>query len=366
MRRVLPSPGLLSALVSLSGAPALSPSLPLQRRRLSSQASRWISELRYGAEGPIFGSFGSAFSDGALTTRQMYCKALVFASGGSRRSRDWIAGCSAMSSPNQTLLTVALQYTSTEADVIAFREHIIGRLLQADGAGPGSPSRGCEGREQDAAVGSDAPGTPSSLSAAGTGDTKLEGESFSPPQDGGVVEGFDGNGNGDNNDDDDDDDGDETAKLMRRIAWQLTGGQVGGGKRAPTRVESSCSTVAGGDSSAPRAEAETKLDAVPVAAAAAEPTAILYTPEEVERAEALLLSASPEVRCFLYDAMTASLFHCHGDAAIVEEARRRVFQLGTTYFGVDDAVLRPLWRTVEAELMLRKKKVRLLGKPWGE
>ena len=90
------------------------------------------------------------------------------------------------------------------------------------------------------------------------------------------------------------------------------------------------------------------------------------SPDSVRAAEQLLLSRSPEVRCFMYDAMTASLFHSNYDLRTVEAARRRTFWIGANVFGISSDELTLLWRVVEAELLLKKEKIKVLGQPWSE
>jgi hypothetical protein len=52
--------------------------------------------------------------------KELYCKALVFASGGGRLARDWIAGSAALSDSNPELLTLSLTYDGAKADVMRF------------------------------------------------------------------------------------------------------------------------------------------------------------------------------------------------------------------------------------------------------
>lgn len=90
------------------------------------------------------------------------------------------------------------------------------------------------------------------------------------------------------------------------------------------------------------------------------------TSEDILDAEHYLLQRSREVRCFMYDAMTASLFHSNSDLRTVEAARRHTFGIGLTKFGLSFDELTSLWRLVEAELLLKKEKIKVLGQPWGE
>lgn len=102
------------------------------------------------------------------------------------------------------------------------------------------------------------------------------------------------------------------------------------------------------------------------AAACSSSPAAPPSPEAVREAEHLLLQHSAEVRCFMYDAMTASLFHSNNDLRTVEAARRHTFGIGAALFGLTYDDLAALWRVVEAELLLKKEKIKVLGQPWGE
>lgn len=107
--------------------------LVARRRQSSPQAQQWISRLRYGtARCPEFGSWGDHYSDEGLLTRQLYCRALVYASGGSRLARDWIAGSAALTAPAPNLMHLALQHRGAERDVARLREHLLDALLAAD------------------------------------------------------------------------------------------------------------------------------------------------------------------------------------------------------------------------------------------
>lgn len=223
---------------------------PLQtaRRGISQQASDWICQLRYGSgDAPYFGAGGSAFSAEALETRRLYTKALLYASGGGRLARDWIGGSTALGTPNQTLLFIALQYTASEEDAVRLREHMVGKILDAEMAAGGG---------------------------AGTNP----------------------------------DDGNESS-------W---------------------------------AKAHTE-DAAAVRAA-----------------EDLLLRHAPAVRCFMYDAVSASLFHCHNDVSVMAAAKKHTFEVGQRHFGMTPEDMAQTWGLVEAELLLHGEKVKVLGQPWGE
>ncbi|EPY34238.1 hypothetical protein STCU_01733 [Strigomonas culicis] len=211
------------------------------RRHSSSRAAYnaglWLNRRQYGDEAaPVMGSRGNPFSDEALGTRQLYCKALVYASGATRLSRDWIAGSAALMCPHQVLLTIALQYNACDADVAALRQHFLSLWLAQE-------------------------------PAAGV--------------------------------------------------------------------------------------------------AAEDPTAALdpNSPDDVRAAEATVLAQLPEVRCFLYDAMTASLFYMTADAELLDETRCRVMEIGAAHFGLTAPDMEPIWRVVQEEANIKKNKIRALGQP---
>lgn len=312
-------------------------------RCLSQQAGRWLDKLRYGAEdAPSLGSWGNAYEDNALDTRKLYCKALVHASGGSRLARDWIAGCAALTSPDPSLIYTALQHAATEADVEELREHFLQRLLARDEEQRGHQHRRDGVSEDDkAAVGGN---------GASTGwqrrqpraDADSDIASFA------VAE--------------------EEGEMEREVLLE--------DEEAPAPSSSSSSATAfATDESAAAAAA-----AVGTAGRAGAATAQGkvdddggdddgdddISPDSVRAAEQLLLSRSPEVRCFMYDAMTASLFHSNYDLRTVEAARRRTFWIGVNVFGISSDELTLLWRVVEAELLLKKEKIKVLGQPWSE
>ncbi|KAG5483289.1 hypothetical protein LSCM1_04831 [Leishmania martiniquensis] len=263
-------------------------------RRHSQQASRWLNKLRYGADdAPTMGSWDSAYEDRTLDTRQLYCKALVHASGGSRLARDWIAGCAALTSPDPSLICTALQHNATQADVEALREHIIGRLLAQE-----SPKRGDR----------------SGASRENEVRTKFDGSEESEEVE---MEPYTG---------------DAAAEVA-----------VASNSAVP------CSIHEGNDEDG-----------------TGEVASSLITLESIRNAERYLLQHSREVRCFMYDAMTASLFHRNNDLRAVEAARRHTFWVGSALFGLSFDELTELWRLVEAELLLKKEKLKVLGQPWGE
>mmetsp|Transcript_72725 Transcript_72725/g.84458 ORF Transcript_72725/g.84458 Transcript_72725/m.84458 type:complete len:318 (-) Transcript_72725:11-964(-) len=87
-------------------------------------ASRWIGKFRYGFDGaPLFGSFQE--TDGEdIHARSSYCKALVFASCGSRLARDWIAGYAALTLNDSEMVAIALQHDATHHDLRVFAEDL--------------------------------------------------------------------------------------------------------------------------------------------------------------------------------------------------------------------------------------------------
>ncbi|KAG5509365.1 hypothetical protein JKF63_06675 [Porcisia hertigi] len=90
------------------------------------------------------------------------------------------------------------------------------------------------------------------------------------------------------------------------------------------------------------------------------------TADAILDAEHYLLRRAPEVCCFMYDTMSASLFHSNNDSRTIETARRHTFSIGSTFFGFSVEDLTVLWRVVEAEMLLKKEKIKVLGQPWGE
>ncbi|GET87052.1 hypothetical protein, conserved [Leishmania tarentolae] len=263
------------------------------RRCLSQQAKHWMNKLRYGADdAPTMGSWGSAYEDDAMDTRKLYCKALVYASGGSRLARDWIAGCAALTSPDTSLIYTALQHAATEVDVEVLREHILGRLLAQEGPRRGGRSDGSCNNEVKTNV------------------CRQEGEEEM------VLPG--------------------TAESV-----------------AEPSVALNCAE-------------KSIIHELNEADGAIETASPPITLEGIREAEHCLLQCSQEVRCFMYDAMTASLFHSNNDLRMVEAARRHIFWIGSGQFGLSFDELTALWRLVEAELLLKKEKIKVLGQPWGE
>ena len=136
MRRVLRPNSYLSAFLPACG---------VQKRTLSSDGIAWISKLRYGfADAPFFGTTKSQFllakqhatlQQGVLhqqiaEQQALYCKALVYASSGSRLARDWIAGCAALEVNDSDLVQIALQHDAGKADIHRFAEHLARRADQ--------------------------------------------------------------------------------------------------------------------------------------------------------------------------------------------------------------------------------------------
>ncbi|CCW64057.1 unnamed protein product [Phytomonas sp. EM1] len=247
------------------------------RRFFSKTTYQWISRLRFGTdEGIFFGAPVDAVDEAAKNTRKLYCRALVYASGGSTMARDWIAGCSALLTSDDALLSIALQYMAEADDLAIFRNHILEHLLQEDGQG----------------------GTISS----GSGSCDDQGSNASRA-------------------------GGSTALLERQRSVSADPG-------VPSVTE---------------AEVGSEV-----------------SKEQIRKVENYVLQASSTVRCFLYDSMTASLFKCHGELSIIEEARRRAFHLNAQYFGVSIEDLTAIWRLVEAEFILKEEKSQILGQPWGD
>ncbi|KAG5505077.1 hypothetical protein JIQ42_04263 [Leishmania sp. Namibia] len=268
--------------------------LCIAHRRHSQQASRWLNKLRYGADdAPTMGSWDSAYEDGALDTRKLYCKALVHASGGSRLARDWIAGCAALTSPDPSLIYTALQHNATQADVEELREHILGRLLAQESPERGDRSDGSRNNEVRTTFDMNE-GSEEEAVAPHTGDATAEPTAAS--------------------------------NCAVRCSLPESDGGDGANEAASSRI----------------------------------------TSESIRNAERYLLQRSREVRCFMYDAMTASLFHSNNDLRAVEAARRHTFWVGSALFDLSFDELTALWRLVEAELLLKKEKIKVLGQPWGE
>lgn len=99
-------------------------------RHFSTRSTQAVCRMLYGADTvPLYGSWDNAFNERALYTRQLYCKALVYASGGGRLARDWIAGSTALTTSNASLLHIALQHNGTKEDVRQLREHLLSIVL---------------------------------------------------------------------------------------------------------------------------------------------------------------------------------------------------------------------------------------------
>lgn len=294
--------------------------------------------------------------------RELYCKALVYAAGGGRLARDWIAGCSALTAPNQALLYIALQYNATEADVHHFRGHLLGRLVRQEE----EESPEARGRNESKRATSSGAAVAASVSHTTTSHAYAESE-----------------------------DSEEEVELRRRIA-ELIGassarpavGEVenketekavadkentkGEGRSAsvasPSPQQEPSPATGSNPSSSSSSSSSPLVTSTSVATetSSVDDTATEIDTDAIERAEQVLLSNAPEVRCFLYDAMMASLFHCHSDFTTVEEARRRITCIGVSVFGLPAAEVTALWRIVEAEMFVKKEKVRTLGQPWVE
>ncbi|KAK7195989.1 hypothetical protein NESM_000532200 [Novymonas esmeraldas] len=146
-------------------------------------------------------------------------------------------------------------------------------------------------------------------------------------------------------DEDDDDDDDDLPEVMAPRA------RTGRAAITPAAAPESSSTTA---------------ESPPSPSSSAPPPLPPPTPESIRDAEHCLLQHSPEVRCFMYDAMTAGLFHSNNDLRTVEAARRHTFAIGAIIFGLSFDELTALWRVVEAELLLKKEKTKVLGQQWGE
>lgn len=116
-------------------------------RAVTSDGISWISKLRYGfPDAPFFGTTKAqselakqhaTLEQGLLQHRmaeqqQLYCKALVYASSGSRLARDWIAGCAALQLNDSDLVLTALQHDADKADIHKFVEHLARRRATID------------------------------------------------------------------------------------------------------------------------------------------------------------------------------------------------------------------------------------------
>lgn len=113
---------------------------------MSSVAQSWIGTFRYGfSNSPVFGSFRAKPADDA-PQRQLYCKALVYASCGGRLARDWIAGCAALTLSNQEMVQLALQHDATMSDMLRLREDFAKRCALS----VPSPSSSASAAEPDA------------------------------------------------------------------------------------------------------------------------------------------------------------------------------------------------------------------------
>lgn len=322
-------------LVSCASAAAAAGSLHQPRRCLSQQASRWLDKLRYGAEdAPSLGSWENAYEDKAMDTRKLYCKALVHASGGSRLARDWIAGCAALTSPDPSLIYTALQHTATEVDVEELREHFLQRLIAQDEEARALRQHQHHSGEDDERPGSStaAHRRHSSMAAGGQGCIT----SFARAE--------------------------EVDEREREV---LRDGEEAAAMPLHSSLSSGPSDALSTATAMKRAAAAGSADTKEVDEGDDDDDVSL-SPDSVRAAEHLLLSRSPEVRCFMYDAMTASLFHSNYDLRTVEVARRHTFFIGANVFGIAFDELTLLWRVVEAELLLKKEKIKVLGQPWSE
>ncbi|KPI84049.1 hypothetical protein ABL78_6894 [Leptomonas seymouri] len=327
--------GSTSAAASLtcsSSSPCALSALHQPTRHLSQQASQWLGKLRYGTEeAPSLGSWENAYEDNAMVTRRLYCKALVYASGGSRLARDWIAGCAALTSPDPSLIYTALQHTAAEADVEELREHLLERLLAQE----------------------------------------RDGRQLQPQQRGEVSEEVVGDGAARRGHVQSDEHGkDSTATFSIAEAVEAEPPVLRGGDGAKA-----------GDVQPPAAGAPSSVNKTVTAAFKkdgvkgdvgdddsdeGDDTAMSLSPESIREAEHYLLSRLPEVRCFMYDAMSASLFHSNYDLHMVELARRHTFWIGANIFGISFDELTLLWRVVEAEQLVKKEKIKVLGQPFCE
>lgn len=294
-------------------------------RCLSQQAGRWLDKLRYGAEdAPTLGSWENAYEDNAMDTRKLYCKALVHASGGSRLARDWIAGCAALTSPDPSLIYTALQHTATEADVKELREHFLRRLIARDDT-PVEHPHPRHGGEREVAGTRGCVFSGDDNSSGGTASLEVAEEEDEVERE--VLR--------------NDEEMDGMGQLNSPATTSTAAGKVEAQQQGDAAVEAKSNNDEDGEES-------------PLSA------------ESVRDAEFLLLSRSPEVRCFMYDAMTASLFHSNYDLRTVEVARRHTFWIGANMFGIAFDELTLLWRVVEAELLLKKEKIKVLGQPCSE
>lgn len=158
-----------------SAAAATRPSsavLSCLTRHVTSDGISWISKLRYGfPDAPFFGTTKAqselskqhaTLEQGLLQHRmaeqqQLYCKALVYASSGSRLARDWIAGCAALQLNDSDLVLTALQHDADKADIHKFVEHLARRRATMDAPSTSvavsHPSSGAQGFPSDHAVG---------------------------------------------------------------------------------------------------------------------------------------------------------------------------------------------------------------------
>ncbi|KPA77181.1 hypothetical protein ABB37_07100 [Leptomonas pyrrhocoris] len=325
---------------SASSTPPLS-ALQHSIRCLSQQANRWLDKLRYGAESaPSLGSWENAYEDNAMGTRKLYCKALVCASGGGRMARDWIAGCAALTSPDPSLIYTALQHNATEADVEELREHFLIRLLAREEGEKRDDGRR-QHRHQQQQQGSEgvrdglvrrsgvwtekhASGGAAPVARAAEENSKVEREVLRDGEEADAEEGLPSAAGASTSTD-------QTATTVSRQEEELHND---------------------GDDESGEQDGDNAVASI--------------SPESIREAEHLLLRRSPEVRCFMYDAMTASLFHSNADLRAVEMARRHTFWIGANVFGISFDELTLLWRLVEAELLLKKEKIKVLGQPWSE
>jgi hypothetical protein len=142
-------------------------------RGVSADGAAWISRLRYGfPDAPFFGTTKgqtlrakqhATLQQGILQQQiaeqqHLYCKALVYASSGSRLARDWIAGCAALEVSDSDLVQIALHHDAGKADIHRFAEHLTRRsagssvdppteLSPASSSNAGGESSSCESME---------------------------------------------------------------------------------------------------------------------------------------------------------------------------------------------------------------------------
>lgn len=67
----------------------------------------------------------SPYASASFRTRELYCMAVVSASGGHRMARDYIAGLTAAVDGDAELVALSLQHPVSEKDVDVFRQHLL-------------------------------------------------------------------------------------------------------------------------------------------------------------------------------------------------------------------------------------------------